>query len=109
MNALKSKLLEGSVLKCPNWNQRFYLKTNWSKEAMAAVVLQPECDAQAEGGIIRELEGSKCEFNLTLFGLRLQPIAFYSRRCTGTEKDYPSYVGEAATGRWAMFNCYCYL
>ncbi len=105
MGALKSELLEGPVLKRPNWNRRFYLKTDWSKEAMAAVVLQPDCDAQAEGGITRELEGGKCEFDLTLSGLRLRPIAFYSRRCTGTEKDYHSYVSEAATGRWAMFKC----
>ena len=34
--------------------------------------------------------------------LRLRPIAFISRICKGKERDYHSFVGEVATGRWAM-------
>jgi hypothetical protein len=34
--------------------------------------------------------------------MRLRPIMFFSRRCQGAELDYHSYVGEAATGLWAI-------
>jgi hypothetical protein len=100
---LKQEILNGPVLKRPNWNRRFYLKTDWSKNAMGAVVLQADCTPEAEEAIQRELEGGAWEFDKTLSGLRLCPVAFISRRCKGAEEDYHSFVGEAATGRWAMF------
>lgn len=106
---LKGRMLEGPVLKRPNWNRRFYLKMDWSKEAMAAVTCQAKCTPEAEVAIARELEGGACKFNKPMTGLRLRLMAFYSRRCKGEELDYHSFVGEAATGRWAMHKTKQYL
>ena len=49
-------------------------------------------------------------FDRTINGLRLKPIRFASRRCTSdAEKLYHSYIGEAATVRWAVQQFHRYL
>ena len=44
----------------------------------------------------------ECVFDITKSGARLQPVLFGSRCCTGLERQYHSFVGEAACGRWAI-------
>ena len=100
---LKDAILSKPILRRPNSNLRFYLKTDWSKKAQAAALLQPASeDAEALEAMLREAAGGKCEFDLTKSGLRLFPLAFISRRTTEIEESYHSYVGEACAGVWAI-------
>jgi hypothetical protein len=101
LQELKEEILKGPVLKRPDSNRRFYLKSDWSAHAQGAVLLQAGCDKEEEEAIQREINGEKCEFEKTISGLRLRPIAFISQR---REEPFSrhSFVGEAATGRWAM-------
>ena len=69
---------------------------------MGAVLCQPEDTPAAKAAEQEEINGRKCQFDITLSGLRLRPIAFLDRVNSPAEKSYHSYVGEAATGRWAM-------
>jgi hypothetical protein len=103
LDQLKEEVINGLVLARPDYNRRFYLKTDWSKHGMAAVLCQadPNCPEsvaaeQAEGA------GSPCLFDRAKTGPRLIPILFMARLCTAREADYHSYKGEAATGRWAI-------
>lgn len=99
---LTAEILKGPLLARPNHERRFYLKSNWSKDKMGAVLLQPDDTPAAVKAEERESTGGKCEFDRNKSGLRLQPIAFISRMSTPAELSYHSYVGEAATGRWAI-------
>jgi len=47
-------------------------------------------------------DGKECRFDEKKDGPRLQPILFGSYRCKGSETNYHSMVGEAATGRKAI-------
>ncbi len=69
---------------------------------MGAVLCQPEDTHAAKAAEQEEINGGKCQFDTTLSGLRLRPIAFLDRVNSPAEKSYHSYVGKAATGRWAM-------
>lgn len=99
---LKQAILDGPVLKRPDYNKRFYLKTDWSKHAMGAALLQAEDSDEAREAERQETQDHKCRFDKTLGQLRLRPVMFLSRKCKGPEIDYHSYWGETATGRWAM-------
>ena len=91
------------MLAQPNPARRFYLKTDWSKDGMGAVLLQADDSEEARAAEEREVQGGKCELDRTPDGLRLLPIAFIPRRTkTAFEKSSHSYVGEAATIRWAV-------
>jgi hypothetical protein len=101
LNELKDEILAGPVLKRPDSNRRFYLKSDWSAHAQGAVLLQAGCTKEEEEAIQREINGERCEFEKTIGGLRLRPIAFISQRREEPSSRH-SFVGEAATGRWAM-------
>jgi hypothetical protein len=99
LDQLKGEVINGLVLARPDYNRGFYLKTDWSKHGMAAVLCQadhncPESVAaeQAEGA------GSPCLFDRAKTGPRLIPILFMARLCSAREADYHLYKGEAATG-----------
>ena len=103
LQELKNIILSEPILKRPDPNGRFYLKTDWSKLAMGAALLQPNTeDIKALKAMEKEIAGEHCVFDLTKKGLRLHPIAFISRRTSGPEQFYHSYVGEASTGIWAI-------
>jgi RNase H-like domain found in reverse transcriptase/Integrase zinc binding domain/Reverse transcriptase (RNA-dependent DNA polymerase) len=103
LSDLKESILSAPILRRPNSALRFYLKTDWSKDAMGAALLQPDEDDQvALEAMMNEVSGNKCVFDLTKSGLRLYPLAFISRRTADTERSYHSYVGEACTGIWAI-------
>ena len=99
---LKEAILKEPILRRPDSNMRFYLKTDWSKNAMGAALLQPAPTHEALEAMAREQAGEQCVFDLTKSGLRLHPIAFISRRTSEPEKSYHSYVGEACAGIWAI-------
>ncbi|CAJ1965610.1 unnamed protein product [Cylindrotheca closterium] len=102
LDKLKQAIVTGPILKRPNPKRRFFLKTDWPSNAMGAVLLQAGTTEEAEESMRKEIEGGKCKFDKSMSKLRLRPIAFISRICKGKERDYHSFVGEAATGRWAM-------
>ena len=103
LQELKDAILSFPILRRPNTELRFYLKTDWSKNAMGAALLQPdEDDQRAMEAMTNEIVGEKCAFDLTKLGLRLYPLTFISRRTAGPERSYHSYVGEACTGVWAI-------
>jgi hypothetical protein len=103
LEELKDAILSFPILRRPNPELRFYLKTDWSKNAMGAALLQPDQDDQrALEAMHNEKTGEKCMFDLTKSGIRLYPLAFISRRTSDPEKSYHSYVGEACTGVWAI-------
>jgi hypothetical protein len=49
-------LIDGPILKQPDFRRRFYLKTDWSRKAMCAVVLQADCTEQAEEAQRKEFD-----------------------------------------------------
>ena len=108
MQTLKQEILDGPVIKRPDPNRRFYLKTDWSCDAQGAVLLQAGCSKKEEEAVHREILGGKCEFDKGLEGLRLRPIAFISQHRKEKSSRH-SFVGEAATGRWAFLKFKRYL
>jgi hypothetical protein len=101
LKKLKQAILDNPVLKRPVPNRRFYLKTNWSCNAQGAVLLQAGCSEEEEAALNREIDRGAFEFEKTMGGLRLRPIAFFSQR-RPTPSSRHSFVGEASTGQWAM-------
>ncbi len=108
---LKQAVLDGPVLQRPDPSRPFVLKTDWSRLAMGACLLQAEDTPEARAAEQRMQEGGKCEFDTSVSGLRLRPIAFISRKTrTAMERSMHSYIGEAACIRWAVgkFRRYLY-
>ena len=107
-----AEVLDKPVLARPDFTRRFYLKTDWSKSGMGAVLCQADPDDDiALKAELDEIKGGPCLFDKTLsaVSLRLRPIAFLSRRCTAKEQSWHSYTGEAATGYWAFLKWKRYL
>ena len=102
LDDLKKSILSEPILKRPDSSLRFYLKTDWSKMAMGAALLQPATSDSALQAMNEEIGGEQCKFDLTKSGPRLHPVAFISRRTSDPEKSYHSYVGEACAGIWAI-------
>jgi hypothetical protein len=112
LQELLAAILERPVLARPNYDRRFYLKTDWSKFGMGAVVLQADpIDPAALAAEEEEIKGTPCVFDKTLSNraFRLLPVAFASRQCTKSEASDHSYTGEAFTGRWGMRKFKIYL
>ena len=99
---LKEQVLSHPVLARPDPNKRYYLKTDWCKDGMAAVLMQRDDSPEAAEAERREAEGGPCEFELDKTHLRLHPIKFISRRTKLGEKSHHSYLGEAGTSTWAI-------
>ena len=88
------------VLKRPNWNRPFCVKTDWSSLAKGAVLCQPECTPKAEAAIKKQLaEGSPNEFDKTVSGLRLPPLQFLLKMNSVAERSHHSrQMGYGAMG-----------
>lgn len=101
---LVNELMKRPTLARPDYTRRFYLKTDWCRLGMAAVLLQADpTDGEAEAHEKQETEHKEqCKFVKHMHQLRLRPIAFASRKCTAAESNLHSYTGEAATGEWAV-------
>jgi hypothetical protein len=52
---------------------------------MSAVLLQAETTPDAEDAMHGEIKGDICQFDKTLSGLQLQPLAFLCQRCSKEE------------------------
>ena len=117
---IKRLVTSGPTLDRPNPDRLVVVKTDWCCQGMGAVVLQADSTAES---LIEERRISKFDsdgkprdripvsnFDRTINGLRLKPIRFASRRCTSdAKKSYHSYIGEAATVRWAVQKFHRYL
>jgi hypothetical protein len=94
-HALKQKILEGPILKRPDYDRRFY---DWSQAGMGGALCQPECEEDEEQVMLREIEGGKCELDKTISGLRLRAIETIARACKGSKTHEHSSKGEPRTG-----------
>lgn len=63
---LKNAILEGPVLKRPDYDKRFYLKIDWSRHAMGAALLQADDDEESQEAVLQETQGHRCLFEKTL-------------------------------------------
>ena len=99
MKELLEELITRPTLARPDYTRRFYLKTDWCRLGMAAVLLQADPnDAEAKEQETQETTlGKPCAFDKHVHTLRLRPIAFSSRKCSEAESAMHSYTGEAAT------------
>ena len=82
---LKSKICQKPILQMPDYNKRFVLRTDASKEALGAVLLQED-------------EGI------------LKPVAFQSKRLNGAESNYSTVERECYAAVWGVgkFERYLY-
>ena len=79
-----------------------FLKIDWSAEGMGWILMQPADDIESTKSTKSLLKCGECTFDLSKDGARLRPVRFKSRACTDFERKYHSFVGEAASGRWAI-------
>ncbi len=85
---LKSEILAKPVLARPDSNRRFYIKTDWCSNGMAAALLQADPDdLEALDAEAVETIGGTCFFDLQKKGIRLRPIEriYLSRYISGRE------------------------
>ena len=100
LHILKESILSGPVLKRPNWEKPFYVKTDWSCQAKGAALCQPEDTPEANEALRKEAEAAAAripvtssQFDKTVSGLRLRPLQFISKRNTESERSHHSSVG----------------
>ena len=108
---LKTALLSDPLLRRCDSSLPTFIKTDWSKTGMSLILMQPEDSAAAlvATKLLSHGNPSSVTFDLTLEGVRLQPVFSASRRCTPGESDYHGFVGEIATGRWGFALAHHYL
>ena len=72
---MKEAILSEPVLKRPNWDCPFYVKTDWSSLAKGgALCCQPKCTAEAEEALRKEhKEGVTAECDKTIRSLSSSP------------------------------------
>ena len=100
MHIMKDSIVSGPVLKRPNWDIPFTLKTDWSSMAKGVALCQEEDTPEVRVAKQKEAEGGpKAEFDKKISGLRLRPILFLSKRNSVAKRSQHSSVGELATGR----------
>ena len=101
---LKTSLLSDPLLRRYDSSLPTFIKSDWSKDAMSFILMQPEDSAAADiaSRLLQPGQPDSCTFDSSLTSARLQPVASASRRCSASEADYHSFVGEIAAGRWAF-------
>eukprot|EP00957_Ditylum_brightwellii_P119171 9090459-Ditylum_brightwellii.AAC.1 len=68
---------------------------------MGFALCQPGDDEQSIAAMKREMDGGKCEFDITPNStLRLYPGAFGSRRTVGNKRHFHSHAGESLAASW---------
>ena len=100
--ALKKSITSSLVLSHYDPDKPTFLKTDWSADGMAWILIQPaKCDKSAEAAEHLDSTGERL-FDMDLNGARLKPVSYGSRAFTNTEQKFHSFVGEAASGQWAI-------
>ena len=78
------------------------VKTDWSREGMGWILMQPADDKESIAASEKLRNTGEYSFDLSKNGARLKPIAFGSRGCQDNERNFHSFTGEGACGRWAI-------
>jgi RNase H-like domain found in reverse transcriptase len=71
LEEIREAIISGPVLKQPDWNRMFYVKTDWSSYAKGGVLCQAECSPEAEEALRKDLEGTDGGFHKTISGFQL--------------------------------------
>ena len=69
---------------------------------MGWILMQPADDEESMKASRILMDTGEYLFDLSKNGARLKPIAFRSRSCTLAEKNFHSFTGEIASGRWSI-------
>jgi RNase H-like domain found in reverse transcriptase len=80
LDEMKEAIISGPVLRRPDWNRTFYVKTDWSSYAKGGALCQPECSPEAEEALQKDIEGKDAGFDKTISGFRLRPVSSFPRR-----------------------------
>ena len=110
MNTVLNDLIKDPVLRRPDPDKRFYLRTDACKNGHGNVLLQPGDDETSIKAMNDEIAGGKCQFDTTLKEtlLRLFPLGFSSRKCSKAESFLHSFMNEALAvnfgiNQWKVF------
>ena len=105
----KSNLVTSPLLLRFDSSRPTFLKTDWSAGRMGYILMQPD-DLPYSLTTIKHLATTgECLFDMSLYGPRLRPVLFGSRTNLFYERNYHSFVGEVACGRWSIAACRKYL
>ena len=69
---VKEIYLSGTTLPRPYPSRRFYIKIDWSKDKILAVLLKSDDSEEARKSEAQENYGRKCEFDKSLEEIRLE-------------------------------------
>ena len=69
---------------------------------MGYILIQPDNSPESLAVIFHLESTGKCLFDCKRSGPRLMTVVFNSRTNLDHEKNYHSFVGEIACGRWAI-------
>ena len=101
-NNCKSHLVTSPLLIRFDSSRPTFLKTDWSAGGMGYILMQPDDSPESLKAIKHLAATGECLFDLSLDGPRLRPVRFGSRANMPYERNYHSFVGEVACGRWSI-------
>ena len=104
-NDCKSSLIISSPLLRYNSSRPTFLKKDWSTGGMIYILMQPDESPDSCVAIKHLAAIGECLFDLSLDGPRLRPELFGSRSNMSHERNYHSFVGKVACGRWSIATC----
>ena len=83
LELLNKYILSGPTLEKPEPSRRLYIKTDWYKDGMGAVLLQEDVSEEARKLEAQEKDDGNCEFDKYLEGMHLQPIylSYQDQQC----------------------------
>ena len=83
LERLNKYILSEPTLERPDPSRRFYIKTDWYKDGMGAVLLQEDVSEEARKLEAQEKDDGNCEFDTYLEGMHLQPIylSYQDQQC----------------------------
>ena len=85
------------------------LKTDWSTGGTGYILIQPDNSPESLAAIVHLESTGESLFDCKRSGTRLMPIIFNFRTNLYHKKDYHSFVGEIACGRWDILQLRKYL
>ena len=100
---MKGNVTSAPILTRFNPDKPTFLKTDWSAEVMGWILMKPFGYKESIKAIPLLKTNGKYNFDLNRDGARLQPIAFGLRICTEMESKLHSFIGEAASGGWVIY------
>jgi hypothetical protein len=100
--SMKTALTSSPLLARFDSTKPVFLKTDWSAAGMGFILMQPGGSEESHTAMASLKAGEDNSFDVAMFGARLQPICFGSRKCNENEGHYHIMIGESACGRWAF-------